>query len=48
MRGEGEWADVFSDLFELHRRRVGMSEPGPTLSAAHFTTGRPRQGTLFD
>ena len=48
MRGEGEWADLFSKMFKLHRRRVGLAEHGPTLSAAHFTDGRPKQRTLFE
>ena len=48
LRGEGEWADLFSRMFKLHRGRVGMSERGPSLSAAHFTNGRPKQGTLFE
>jgi DNA repair photolyase len=48
MRGEGEWADVFSRMFKVHVRRLGLAGEGMELSAAHFTTGRPRQGTLFD
>lgn len=48
MRGEGEWSDLFSRMFKLHRQRVGMSPRGPELSAAHFTNGRPRQGELFE
>jgi len=48
MRGEGEWADLFSRMFKLQRRRAGMADDGPELSAAHFTNGRPRQGELFD
>ena len=48
MRGEGAWADVFSRMFKLHRQRVGMAGHGMELSAAHFTTGRPRQGELFE
>ena len=47
MRGEGEWADVFGALFELHRRRVGMADECPELSTAHFMNGRPQQGELF-
>lgn len=48
MRGEGKWADLFSTMFRLHRQRVGMLDECPELSAAHFTTGQPRQGSLFD
>jgi len=48
MRGEGEWVSVFGAMFELHRRRVGMSDDGPELSTRHFTNGRPRQAELFE
>jgi DNA repair photolyase len=48
MRGEGEWADLFSHMFKLHRKRVGMLDKCPELSAAHFTNGRPRQVSLFE
>jgi DNA repair photolyase len=48
MRGEGDWADVFSRMFKLHRDRAGMTGHGMDLSVGHFTTGRPRQGRLFD
>ena len=48
MRGEGEWADVFRDMFRLHRKRCGMAERGPELSTAAFSNGRPVQGTLFE
>ncbi len=48
MRGQGEWADLFSTMFKLQRKRVGMADKCPELSAAHFTNGRPRQGELFE
>jgi DNA repair photolyase len=48
MRGEGNWADLFSRMFKLHGQRAGISDGGPELSAAHFTNGRPRQGDLFE
>ena len=48
MRGEGEWVSVFGAMFELHRRRVGMSDDGAELSTKHFTNGRPRQAELFE
>jgi DNA repair photolyase len=48
MRGEGNWADLFSTMFNLQRGRLGMSEHGRELSTAHFTNGRPKQGSLFE
>jgi len=48
MRGEGEWAEVFGAMFALHRRRVGLADHAMELSVAHFTSGRPRQGELFE
>jgi DNA repair photolyase len=46
MRGEGEWAEAFSRLFKITRRKVGMTDSMPRLSAAHFR--RPgQQLTLF-
>jgi DNA repair photolyase len=48
MRGEGEWADLFAQMFKIQRQRVGMHERLPELSTAHFTNSRPKQGTLFD
>ena len=48
MRGEGDWAELFRDMFRLQRKRAGMTERGPELSAASFTTGRPVQGSLFE
>jgi len=34
--GTGFWADEMAALFDLARRRAGISARGPTLSAAHF------------
>jgi len=48
MTGQGEWAEVFGDMFRLHRRRLGMQERGPKLSTAAFTNGRPKQMSLFE
>jgi hypothetical protein len=48
MRGEGDWADVFSRMFKLRRDRLGMTGHGMDLSAEDFTSSRPRQGSLFD
>jgi DNA repair photolyase len=35
-RGEGKWAEQIRELFELSRRRAGLAERGPELSAAAF------------
>ncbi len=48
MRGTGEWADLFSEMFELHRKRLGLGKSGPVLSTAHFTNGQLRQRSLFE
>lgn len=47
MRGEGEWADTFNQLFHVTRRRVGLEGPLPPTSAAAFRRPGPRQPTLF-
>jgi len=36
MRGEGIFADQISQMFQVARRRVGIPEDGPELSAASF------------
>jgi DNA repair photolyase len=41
MRGEGEWADTFRQLFRLARERAGLAGSMPPLSAAAFR--RPNQ-----
>lgn len=48
MRGEGPWADLFSKMFKLHKRRLGFSEDRAGLSTEHFTNGRMKQGNLFE
>ena len=46
MRGEGEWAETFNQLFHVTRKRVGLDRPMPELSTAAFR--RPgQQLTLF-
>jgi DNA repair photolyase len=48
MSGEGEWAEMFGKMFRLHKKRFGLGERGPSLSAASFSNGRPKQGSLFE
>jgi DNA repair photolyase len=49
MRAEGEWADMFDTLFRTTKRRVGMTDGLPPLSAAAFRRpGVVVQRTLFD
>jgi DNA repair photolyase len=47
MRGEGVWADLIRNVFELHRTRLGFGER-PELSIAAFRRPGPGQGSLFD
>ncbi len=48
MRGQGIWAQLFGDLFRVHRGRVGIPEQFPSLSTAHFRRARLIQRSLFD
>jgi DNA repair photolyase len=48
MRGKGPYAEQIDQMFNLARRRAGITAPGPTLAAEHFRIpGRPRQPELF-
>ena len=38
MSPDGVWADTFRKLFAVTRRRVGLSDRGPGLSVAAFST----------
>ncbi len=48
-RGEGVWADEMQALFDLARRRAGLAERGPQLSATGFRrpVGADRQLALL-
>jgi DNA repair photolyase len=48
MRGEGEWSEVFREMFRLQRRRLGMNDKMKQLSTDSFSTGIPKQQQLFD
>jgi DNA repair photolyase len=48
MRGEGVFAESIASLFEVWRRRVGLGERGPRLSAAAFRRPAEGQLTLFE
>ena len=41
MRGEGPWADLFRDLFRVTRRKAGIPEEFPQLSADAFRRPDP-------
>ena len=41
MTGEGEWAKLFRDLFRLTRRKVGIPDVFPQLSAEAFQIPAP-------
>lgn len=48
MRGEGAWADLISNMFKLHRTRLGLAPRGPELSTAAFRRPFPTQQSLFE
>jgi DNA repair photolyase len=48
MRGEGVYARQIKQLFDVHRRRLGLDRGGPPLDGSHFRVpGRVRQPGLF-
>ena len=47
MRGEGIYAEQISALFELSRKKAGLSGDSPGLSAAAFRVPPGPQLTLF-
>jgi DNA repair photolyase len=48
MRGKGPRAEQFAQLFKLTKRRVGLDEEMPKLSANQFCPPRGAQGMLFE
>lgn len=47
MRGEGEWADMMSNLFQMSCRKNGLNRTHPPLSTDHFRRLRNGQADLF-
>ncbi len=47
MRGEGEWAEMISDLFKMSCRRNGLNRSHAPLSTEHFRRLRHGQADLF-
>ena len=48
MRGEGAYIEHLRQVFEVHRRRVGLERTWPPLATVHFRVpGRWAQGRLF-
>ena len=48
MRGEGIWAEQLKAMFELAKRKAGMTAPFPDLSTAAFRRPPGAQMTLFE
>ena len=48
MKGEGLFADVYKDMFQLACRKVGITRRGPDLSAASFRRPQDTPPMLFD
>lgn len=47
MRGEGKWAEMISDLFVLHCRKLRLNQTHLPLSTEHFRRLRKGQPDLF-
>jgi DNA repair photolyase len=47
MKGEGVFAKQIADLFELSRRKVGITTQGPRLDVGSFISQASRQLSLF-
>lgn len=47
MRGEGEWADMMSNLFKMTCRKHGLNANHPSLTTEHFRRLRHGQSDLF-
>ena len=48
MKGEGVFAELIKDVFDLACRKAGIQERGPKLSTASFQRPASAQGLLFD
>lgn len=48
MRGEGEYADAITQMFDNTRKRFRLDKPWPPLSTAHFRRAAGVQLSLFD
>jgi DNA repair photolyase len=48
MKGEGEWADLIADMFEMHCRKLGLNSRRRALSTQHFRRPVRGQSELFD
>jgi hypothetical protein len=47
MRGEGIYAQQMAELFQVARKKSGITERWPKLSAAHFRRPEKHQLSLF-
>jgi len=47
MKGQGIWAEQFSQMFEMAKRKAGFVEEKKTLSLEHFRQRDGKQLTLF-
>ncbi len=48
MRGEGIFAEQIGQMFDVAKRKAGLTHPGPELSTAAFRRVEPGQMSLFD
>jgi len=47
MRGQGKWREAFGRLFKLAKKKAGITDDMPKLSAASFRRPGIQQGSLF-
>jgi DNA repair photolyase len=48
MKGEGVFAEMIREMFQLAKRKVGITQRAPELSIASFRRAGDGQGRLFD
>lgn len=48
MRGEGPWAAMLKQVFDVQCARLGFARRGPTLNTAAFRPPGPRQQTMWE
>jgi hypothetical protein len=48
MKAEGVYAEMIREMFQLAKRKVGITQRAPVLTATLFRRAADRQGSLFE